>query len=171
MRAVGKQLGVSAMALYKYVSNKDQLVELVATEVLSRVVPLTLDSDGWEPSLRRHVQSLWEEQARYPGINRLLFERPLLGANAGQVGAGIDFFVEAGFDPAQARLAWIFALTYVHGRLSVEANLRGVDAGDHRQSGVTSVDYVAYGIEAMIAGISALGEKAGPSPRRRAGPR
>jgi AcrR family transcriptional regulator len=159
MRAVGQQLGVSAMALYHHLRNKDELIELVASEVLAGVVPLHLDTDGWEGSLRRHLRSLLEQQARYPGINRLLFERPMLGTNAGQVSEGVEFFVRAGFDESQARLAWTFMITYAHGRLSVEANLRGVDAGDHRHAEFSSADYVAYGIEATIAGIAALGPR------------
>lgn len=157
MRAVGQQLNVSAMALYHHVRNKDELIELVATEVLAGVVPLELDSDGWEGSLRRHLRSLLEQQGRYPGINRVLYERPMLGASADHVRLGVAFFVEAGFEEAQARLAWTFMNTYAHGRLSVEANLRGVDAGDHRHAEFSSADYVAYGIEATIAGIAALG--------------
>ena len=156
MRAVAGQLGVTPMAIYYHVRDKEELVELVVAQVRRRNVPLRLDADGWEASLRRHLLSLWEEQARYPGVGRHLIERPMLGTTPTSIADGVRFFEDAGFPPVTARLAWSFALTYIHGRLSVDARLQGTADRTVRVEGIRARDYVAFGVDAIVAGLHAL---------------
>lgn len=154
MRALSAELEVSPMAVYHYVAGKDELVQLVVDHVAGRVTQLRLDGDGWEQPLRHHLISLWEELERYPGLGAHVIDRPLLGAGPAAIDAGVAFFEAAGFAPAEARLAWSFALTYLHGRLSVDARLRG-RADAPRARGLKASDYVAYGVDAVVAGIRA----------------
>jgi AcrR family transcriptional regulator len=159
MRVVGEALGVSAMALYNHVRNKDDLIDLLVRRVMSLVDPLVLAEDGWEAGLRRFMLSELREQARYPGLSGVMISRPLLGAGPNVVQRGVQFFEDAGFKSTEARLAWAFAQTYLHGRLSVEAHLRGVEPGEHRFPGFTSRNYIEYGVDAVIEGIRTLSNR------------
>ena len=156
MRAVGAQLGVTPMAIYYHVRDKEELVELVVAQVLRRNVPLHLDPDGWEASLRRYLLSLWEEQTRFPGVSHHLIEQPTFGTTPTTIASGVGFFEDAGFPPVAAHLAWFFALTYIHGRLSVDARLHGTTDRTVRVEGIRARDYVAFGVDAIVAGLQVL---------------
>jgi TetR/AcrR family tetracycline transcriptional repressor len=165
MRAVSTELGVTPMATYYYVDDKEHLVRLVSEEVRLSFVPLRLGEDGWEASLARHLTSIWEAYARYPGLGAYMIELPTLGVTEGGLRDGIRFFEDAGFPAAQARLAWAFALTYIHGRLSVDAR-SGHNPEAPRLDGLRSRDYVDFGIDAVVAGLRTLRESdAGSSAR------
>jgi len=152
MRGLAAQLGVTPMAIYYHVPDKEALVDLVVDEVHTRQVPLELTDEGWEVCLRRRLLSQWQQLVRYPGLGSHLSNQPGLGASQQSIEAGIAFFEAAGFSNRSSRLAWSFAITYLHGRLSVDARLRG-RPGSNRVAGITAKDYVAFGVDAVIAGI------------------
>jgi AcrR family transcriptional regulator len=156
MRSMAAELGVTPMALYYYIEGKDDLMRLVADEVSATYGPLRLEDDGWEASLRRYLLSLWEESARYPGLSSYLINQPSLGVTAKVLQDGIGFFDQAGFGPKDARLAWSFALTYIHGRLSVDARLGQHRGEGPRLDGLHARDYVTFGVEAVIHGLEAM---------------
>lgn len=155
MRAVAAELGVTPMAIYYHVPDKDALVELVL-EAVHVGPPLELGEEGWEEVLRRHLLTQWEQLARYPGVGAHLLEQPLLGATPDSIRAGVAFFEAAGFPPRTARLAWSFAMTYLHGRLSVDARWHGKAPAGARVAGIRSRDYVAFGVDAVVAGLRAM---------------
>src|SRR5262249_21230255 len=113
MRSVGAKLGVSAMALYHHVADKEEMMSLVGEAVFSGTLPLHLGDDGWESGLRRTLLSIWEQMARYPGVGAYFVGQPLMGSTPQGISRGLEFFQQVGFSPRQARLAWVFALTYV----------------------------------------------------------
>ena len=155
MRAVSAELGVTPMATYHYVDDKEDLVRLVAKEVSASLIPLRLDEDGWEASLSRHLMSTWESYARYPGLGAHMIGLPTLGVTPEGLQDGIRFFEAAGFSPTAAPLAWSFALTYIHGRISVDARL-GHKPEAPRLDGLRARDYVEFGIEAVVQGLRTL---------------
>jgi TetR/AcrR family tetracycline transcriptional repressor len=157
MRAVSAELGVTPMATYYYVDDKEDLVRLVAEEVSASRIPLRLDADGWEAALSRHLMSTWESYARYPGLGAHMIALPTLGVTPEGLKHGIRFFEDAGFSPTTARLAWSFALTYIHGRISVDARL-GHKPEAPRLDGFRARDYVEFGIEAVVQGLRTLRE-------------
>ena len=167
MRAIAAELQVTPMALYHHVSSKDELVKLVAGAVSSALAPLELAADGWEASLRRYLLAMWENMVRYPGLVNYQMNRPSFGVGPGTIETGVRFFEDAGFAPRDARLAWSFAMTYVHGRLNIDRGLRGKpDAG--RMEGIRTTDYVTFGVDAVIRGLRELpGAPGGGSRRRR----
>ena len=155
MRAVSSELGVTPMAIYYHVDDKDELIRLVVERVQETRIPVRLDDDGWEASLRRYLISSWESLARYPGLGAHMIELPTLGVTPERARDGIHFFEESGFSPANAPLAWSFALTYIHGRISVDARL-GRQPEAPRLNGLRAPDYVEFGVEAVIRGLRPL---------------
>lgn len=154
MRAVATVLGVTPMALYHHVEGKEQLVDLLLASVQSQYPGLELGEDGWEASLRRYLLTMWETLSRYPGVTQYLVDLPTSGTTPEGLASSVRFFEQAGFPPRQARLAWSFALTYIHGRLHVEGLQRG--RSGMRVEGLRARDYVDFGIEAVIKGLQAL---------------
>jgi len=61
MGRVAKELGMSAMALYRYVASKDELLALMVDEALGDV-PEVAGDDGWRAGLERWA---WAELAAY----------------------------------------------------------------------------------------------------------
>jgi TetR/AcrR family tetracycline transcriptional repressor len=160
MRAVASELGVTPMAVYHHIEDKDSLIRLAYDEIsASASGTLHLDEDGWEASLRRYLMSVWERLAPYPGLDGYLMEQPNINVSPQIMRFGIQFFEDAGFAPAQAPLAWSFALTYIHGRISVDAHLRqSPDAAPLQGPGAR--DHLRYGVEAVLHGLRVLREDA-----------
>jgi AcrR family transcriptional regulator len=156
MRAIAADLGVTPMALYYHVENKDELVGLIADAVLRDSPPLELAADGWEASLRGHLLSLWDTMAKYPGLAGYMISLPTLGTTATGHETGVCFFEDAGFSRRHADLAWSFALTFIHGRLSVDSRL---DHGAASAAGLAAIkgrEHVTFGADAVIQGLKAI---------------
>jgi AcrR family transcriptional regulator len=153
MRAVAAGLGVTPMAAYYYVADKDELMRLVSDRINSSAGPLAMSGgNDWEDVLKVHLLKLWENSTRYPGLGAYLINQPDLAVTPEQLESGIRFFEDAGFSSKGARLAWSYAMTYIHGRISVDAHLAHRPEAP-RLSGLRARDYVEFGVEALIAGL------------------
>jgi AcrR family transcriptional regulator len=75
MRRLGQELRVDAMALYRHVRNKDDLldglVELIIAEI-ERPPP----TDDWKTTLRQQAMAARRVMLRHPWAKRVLEERP-----------------------------------------------------------------------------------------------
>ncbi len=156
MRAVAAGLGVTPMAIYYYVPGKEDLLHLVVGRVQESFGLLHRDEgESWQDGLHDYLINIWESFRRYPGLSSYLINQPALGVTPDRLEAGIGFFVDAGFLPDAAWLAWSFATTYIHGRISVDAHL-GRNADTHHFEGLRARDYVTFGVEAVIGGLEAM---------------
>lgn len=153
MRAVAARLGVTPMAAYYYVADKDELMSLMSERISTSAGPLRLEpGEDWEVVLAHRLLKLWENSTKYPGLGAYLINQPDLGVTPEQLESGIAFFEQIGFSPKRARLAWSFVMTYIHGRISVDAHLAHQPEGP-RLAGLRARDYVQFGIDTVIAGI------------------
>lgn len=156
MRTVAAGLGVTPMAIYYYVPGKDDLLRFVVGRVSESFGLLHREEDrSWQEALRDYLLNIWESFRRYPGLSSYLINQPSLGVTPDRLEAGLGFFVEAGFPPDVARLAWSFATTYIHGRISVDAHL-GRNADTHHFEGLRAHDYVTFGVDAVIGGLESM---------------
>lgn len=74
MRSVSDELQVSVGALYKHVGGRDELVALVAEEVLGQAPPMAPEAgDGWL-ALRAQVLGIQALMDCYPGLDRVIIE-------------------------------------------------------------------------------------------------
>jgi AcrR family transcriptional regulator len=81
MRAVGEQLGRTAMAIYTYVPSKSELVDLMYDRALAEK-PSDYDlSDGWRPALTVWARDAWDFYGRHPWVLQVSQARPVLGPN------------------------------------------------------------------------------------------
>jgi AcrR family transcriptional regulator len=104
MRAIAKELGASTpMSLYRYVHNKDGLVDLMLDEVSTEVdVPGDPGGD-WLADLRRVASSMWRMVGRHRWYAELVDSRPPLGPNTlRRSGFLLSVFDKAGLNPPVA---------------------------------------------------------------------
>jgi AcrR family transcriptional regulator len=75
MRSLSDELRVSVGALYKHVSGRDELLDLVVDQVLEWAPEVTADAgDGWS-ALRAQVLGIQEMMDRYPGLDDAVIAR------------------------------------------------------------------------------------------------
>ena len=78
MRKLGQELGVEAMALYRHVRDKDDLLDGIVDVVVGQIdVP---DRDGeWRAALRERVMTARQVMLRHPWAPRVMEERKTVG--------------------------------------------------------------------------------------------
>lgn len=81
MRAVGGRLGRTAMALYTYLPNKAELIDLMYDRVLGEL-PVSYDAEsGWRVAVTAWAHDHWEFYLRHPWVLQVSQARPVLGPN------------------------------------------------------------------------------------------
>jgi AcrR family transcriptional regulator len=78
MRKLGQELGVEAMALYRHVASKDDLLDGVVQVVVGEIA-LHAPSGAWQGQLRRQIMGARAVMLRHPWAPRLLEERKSAG--------------------------------------------------------------------------------------------
>lgn len=117
MRRLSRELGVSAMAPYYYVSDKDELLDLVATAALAGI---TAPAPGpeWTERLRGLLDQIDQRLSTYPGLGEVLLEQ-MLRTQRHLVALVMDILFEAGFTDRNVYCAYATIHTYLYGRSSV----------------------------------------------------
>jgi AcrR family transcriptional regulator len=82
MRALGARLGVAPMALYRYVPNKDVLLELVLEAAYAQLPDDLSPGADWQTCLRTVATDAWNLYRRHPWILQIALQRPSLGPHA-----------------------------------------------------------------------------------------
>jgi len=103
LRQLAPRLGVTPMALYHYVRDKDELLDLMADRLVSEIqAPDELSSSKWEEDLRRIGERYLAVITAHPAAPFLL-SRPFDSSAARQVRERIlDILARAGFGPQTA---------------------------------------------------------------------
>lgn len=122
MRTVAAKLGVSAMALYHHVTDKDEIVRLVGDDILAKIDLPEPESGDWRQLLTDAVHATHEALLSVPGMTSVMLTRTLL-PNARQLLVYcIHQFERAGLSPEEAKLAYAGLHQLSIGRLMVETS-------------------------------------------------
>jgi AcrR family transcriptional regulator len=149
MRKVGSELGVAAMALYRYVRTKDQLIDAMIDTVLGEF-PVAQSPD-WREAMRLEGHRLRQASLAHPWVVGLLLTRPSFGRNLmtqleqsmamlDGIGLDIDQMLDVG---ATVRT---FTVGYVQAELA--------ESDTQRRTGMTEAEWrqtIAPVVEAIIA--------------------
>jgi AcrR family transcriptional regulator len=78
MRRLGKELGVSSMTVYGYVSSKEELLDALAARVIGNLGELGEEpaARGWEEQFASVAIELRRLLRRHPGIAEIVLDRP-----------------------------------------------------------------------------------------------
>ncbi|MFF3326330.1 TetR/AcrR family transcriptional regulator [Streptomyces sp. NPDC002889] len=79
MRAVGERLGRTAMALYTYVPNKTELIDLMHDRALAELPTTYATDEGWRAATTRWAGDTWAFYLRHPWVLQVSQARPALG--------------------------------------------------------------------------------------------
>ena len=75
MRRLGQELGVEAMALYRHVQNKDDMLDGIMEMIVAEIdQPAT--TDDWKATLRAQSMAARQVMLRHPWARRVFEERP-----------------------------------------------------------------------------------------------
>jgi AcrR family transcriptional regulator len=121
MRAVATELGMSTMALYRYVEDRDQLELLVVESVLGAVDTSPPTGPLWTDKIKTLVDRVRAEVESHPAAVPLLLRqrhRAIGSLRWSETVAGI--LGEAGFEGARRVVALRGLLSYIVGALQLE---------------------------------------------------
>jgi AcrR family transcriptional regulator len=74
MRKIAQELGVVPMALYKHVSNKDELLDGMVDVIVGEIDPPASGTD-WKTAIRQRVLSARSALSRHPWASRVIESR------------------------------------------------------------------------------------------------
>ena len=97
MRKLGQELGVDAMALYRHVRAKDDLLDGIVEMIIGEIE--RVEPDGhWKPTLRGQVMAARRVMLRHPWARRVLEERGTTGvAIIGYIESILAILLDGGF--------------------------------------------------------------------------
>jgi AcrR family transcriptional regulator len=82
MARVAKELGFTTMSLYRHVTSKDELLQLMWNASAQGAESLVLDGDGWRDRLRQWALIQREMMDRHPWITQMPMAAPPLAPNS-----------------------------------------------------------------------------------------
>jgi AcrR family transcriptional regulator len=129
MRAVGERFGRTAMALYTYVPNKTELVDLMYDRALAELPTEYELGAGWRAAVTSWAEDFWAFYLRHPWMLQVSQARPVLGPNEYVVlEALLRILFETGLETGMLR-SIIGALShYVRGSVRIVAESRQAEA-------------------------------------------
>jgi AcrR family transcriptional regulator len=135
MERVGKALGTTAMAPYRHVKNKQELLELAADSILAEVVPPPASVGPWQEQLKAMAFTIFDLQDRYPWFSQVLIGRYLREdtetPNVEKArNETLQVLKRAGFGPRSALLAESVFSTVISG-LTINAAFRATGHWQH----------------------------------------
>jgi AcrR family transcriptional regulator len=82
MARVAKELGFTTMSLYRYVTTKDELLQLMWNASPEDVEDMVLEGDGWRPKLRMWAVMQRQVLDRHPWLTQMPMATPPLAPNS-----------------------------------------------------------------------------------------
>jgi AcrR family transcriptional regulator len=161
MRRLSKELGRSHMAMYYHVSDKNALLDLVASAALKGIPIPEPANRAWDARLRELITSIDEQLRAHPDIGEILLDR-MLSTDRRILNAAMDILVDAGFDDADVLMAYATVHTYLFGRnklVSAQPTQVELDAQDtvarlvSQLPALSGRDFFNFGVETLIAGL------------------
>lgn len=121
MRTLASALGVTAMALYRYVPNKEALLAEVLDAVLRGMTLPRADSAAWEEQVLALAGAFRHTLLAHPNVLPLFSARPAASPESLQLFEhGLSLFWAAGFDEATTVRAYYAVFNYTLGFVTTE---------------------------------------------------
>ncbi|WP_210651623.1 TetR/AcrR family transcriptional regulator C-terminal domain-containing protein [Nocardioides sp. SYSU D00065] len=140
MRRLGERLGVEAMALYRYVPSKEELLDAVVdtlvADVRSDAVVLDVPRDGWQDFLQRLAHGVRRMALAHPKAFPLVASRPAEAPwlrpplrSLEWVETFLSALLDEGFSEDAAVEGYRAYTSFLLGHLLLEVAAHGADVG------------------------------------------
>lgn len=140
MRRLGERLGVEAMALYRYVPSKEDLLDAVVDELVASVraedIVLDVPHDGWQDFLQRLAHGVRRTALQHPKAFPLVASRPPEAPwlrpplrSLELVEQFLSALLDEGFTPEAAIGGYRAYSSFLLGHLLLEVSIHGADVG------------------------------------------
>ncbi|MGY2003048.1 TetR/AcrR family transcriptional regulator [Blastococcus sp. SYSU DS1024] len=176
MRRLGAHLGVEAMALYRYVPGREQLLDGVVESVVDELygdpdVHLSA-SHGWQDYLQRLAHGVRRIALAHPEVFPLVATRPPAAPwvrpplrSLRWVESFLDALIDSGFTEAAAVAAYRAYSSFLLGHLLLEVSQKGVKISPEDQpegvpDAAASTDLDAYPTVVRLEPLLSLDESA-----------
>ena len=122
MRSLADELGVTAMALYSHVANKDEILDEIIDAVLANVaMPPPVDAADWKAWTLTAAERLQGVLVRYPALLDRYCRRPVgVPAALRRMEASLEVLRGAGFHADECVAAYATVHTYTLGFAALE---------------------------------------------------
>jgi AcrR family transcriptional regulator len=178
MRRLSRELARSAMAPYWHVADKQQLLDLVAKEVLAEVPIPAPDSGPWDVRLRGVVEAIDVRLREHPGIADVLFAR-MQSTDRRLILGIMEILLSAGFSDTDVLLGYAMIHTYLFGRYQVVTRAEWDEPAEVDGTlarllplipQLRGKDFFQFGVDTIIAGLEARLDAGAvrAAPRKRA---
>jgi AcrR family transcriptional regulator len=187
MNRVAAGFGVSAMALYRYVPGKSELVELMVEAVLAEVPDLSPAGPGWRPRIEEWARRSWAVYRAHPWLlAATAMRRQMMGPNQlGWLDAALAALAPTGLPAAQQHRVFVLVAGLVRniaqqhadfdadhdrefGRLTGELLTRHADRFPALTKAIAdgafapdAGDPLAFGLDRILDGVQALIDRTG----------
>jgi AcrR family transcriptional regulator len=179
MRRLATTLGVTPMALYWHHRDKDELLDAMAARVFDFVDTSRDRSTTWQQQLRQLLDSLLDALRAHPSAAALVSTRTVsTPAALDATEALLAILRRGGFSPSDATTIARHAVATVANLVAAPSGVvrrgsavpdpvasvpadrypRLVEAADSLRRGVPPDEYVATGLELLLAGIEGLAD-------------
>ena len=156
MAAVASRLGsYSPMALYRYVSSKDGLIDLMLDHAIGEVELPTQPSRSWRSDIHAIAASTWAMVMRHRWYAQLVYTRPPLGPNMmRRTEAMLEILTRQGA-PADAAMTYASLIDrHIFGSALQAVEERSME----QRYGIVNAEELAHAITAISDLASASGE-------------
>ena len=170
MRALGRELGVEAMALYRYVPNFDALLDAVVNQAVDQMLDdpqmSAVEDDDWRAFLTRQAHGVRRIAVHQPQLFPLIATRtpsapwirpPLRSLR--WVEEFLAGLLERGFADAGAAAAYRAFSSFLLGHLLLEVSARGVDTGPVEETDVEAPHEATADMLAPFPAVARLAEQ------------
>lgn len=170
MRSLGRELGVEAMALYRYVPNFEALLDAVVNQVVDAMLDDSQTEaqpdEDWRAFLTRQAHGVRRIAVAQPQIFPLIATRtpdapwirpPLRSLR--WIEEFLAGLLERGFADAGATAAYRSFTSFLLGNLLLEVSARGVDTGPVEEADIEAPDEDTAGELAPYPAVSRLADQ------------
>lgn len=144
LSAVAARLGVTPMALYRHVGDKDGLIDLMLDAAEAEIAPTATPDADWRAALHGQLMAEWEMTARHPWYAELVHLRPPAGPHQRRrIEFVLGVLTEQGASLAEA----MTCLALLHQHVIGGALQRATESAARRRQGLEEWDRFVAAME------------------------
>lgn len=166
IRSLAADLDVAPMSLYRYIRDKDDLMDEVVEELLTQSQPMPAAEGTWQERLTVAAEGLRRLLVDEPGALYVYLRHPVISPTAiRRMETMLAILREAGYDARSSKTAYAALQTYTVGFAALETSRAGWAPPEKASRmvnelvAITSPKQFASGLQYLLAGIE---REAGP---------